>query len=393
RHTLARALADIPPAHPLTAVIHTAGILDDSTVETQTPERVARVTRPKAEAAWNLHELTAGLDLSAFVLYSSVAGLLGTAGQANYAAGNTFLDALAAHRHAHGLPGLSLAWGLWDGEEGMGGSLDAAGLARWARTGLLPLPAALALELFDASLAGGSALAVPALLNRAAIESGTADPMLRGLARARRIARRTATPAATSPDGAASPWAERLSRRPEDERLALVTEELRALTASVLGHPDSTGVAPARAFSEIGMDSLAGVELRNRVSALTGLRLPPTAVFDHPSPAALARHVLERMSGVVAGRGAPPAAAVVTGDPVVIVGMGCRFPGGITSPDELWRLVAEGREGISGFPTNRGWDLTALYHPDPDTPGTSYTRHGGFLHDADLFDPAFFGMS
>ncbi|MFI2209524.1 type I polyketide synthase [Streptomyces sp. NPDC020141] len=388
-HALATTLTHIPPQHPLTAVIHTAGLLDDHTITTLDPRQLDHTLRPKAQAAWNLHQLTANHHLTAFVLYSSIAGLLGTAGQANYAAANTFLDALAAHRHAQGLPALSLAWGLWSDERGMGGSLDAAGIARWARAGLSPLPADLALELFDAALAGDRALAVPALLDPTAVGAG---PMLRGPARAR-IQRRTPSRPAVEPDGSESGWVRRVTRLPEPERLASATEEIRALTASVLGHPDATGVDPSRAFREIGVDSLAGVELRNRVSALTGLRLSPTTVFDHPSPVALARHVLERVSGETARRTERSGAVAAVDDPVVIVGMGCRYPGGVTSPQDLWNLVAQGREGITSFPTNRHWDLTALHHPDPDTPGTTYTRHGGFLHDADQFDPHHFAMS
>ncbi|OKH93979.1 type I polyketide synthase [Streptomyces uncialis] len=391
RDALTTALAHVPAQHPLTAVIHTAGILDDHTIATMNPGRLARVMSPKADAAWHLHELTAGLDLAAFVLFSSVSGLVGTAGQANYAAANTFLDALAAHRRARGLPALSLAWGLWDDERGMGGSLDAAGLARWARAGFQPLPGELALELFDASLAGDHALTVPALLDPAAID-GTAGPMLRGPARSR-VERRTASRSAGEADGTDSGWARRVAQLPEHERLAAAADEIRALAASVLGHPDVGGIDASRAFHEIGVDSLAGVELRNRVSALTGLRLSPTTVFDHPSPVALARHVLERVSGEVAKRDVTGPVTVADDDPIVIIGMGCHYPGGITSPDDLWNLVTQGHEGITTFPTNRGWNLDTLHHPDPDHPTTTYTRHGGFLHDADLFDPHHFAMS
>ncbi|MFJ4767759.1 SDR family NAD(P)-dependent oxidoreductase [Streptomyces uncialis] len=391
RDALTTALARIPDQHPLTAVIHTAGILDDHTIATMNPGQLARVMSPKADAAWQLHELTAGLDLAAFILFSSVSGLVGTAGQANYAAANTFLDALAAHRRARGLPALSLAWGLWGDERGMGGSLDAAGLARWARAGFLPLPGALALELFDASLAGDRALTVPALLDPAAID-GTAGPMLRGTA-GTRVQRRTVSRSAAEAGGPESGWARRVAQLPQHERLAAVADEIRALAASVLGHPDAGGIDASRPFREIGVDSLAGVELRNRVSALTGLRLSPTTVFDHPSPVALARHVLGRVSGEVAEREVSGPVVVADDDPIVIVGMGCRYPGGITSPDDLWNLVTQGHEGITPFPTNRGWNLDTLYHPDPDHPTTTYTRHGGFLHDADLFDPHHFAMS
>ncbi|MER6030050.1 SDR family NAD(P)-dependent oxidoreductase, partial [Streptomyces sp. NPDC001851] len=393
RDALSEVLAGIPADHPLTAVVHTAGVLDDATIESLNQDRLAAVLRPKTDAARNLHELTQDQHLSAFVLYSSVSGLLGTAGQANYAAGNTYLDGLAAHRRAHGLTGLSLAWGLWSGEHGMGGSLSEPDRARWARSGILPLPPEQGLALFDAALAADTALAVPVLLNPGALNAADElpSPLLRGLVRAR-----PARPAAKTAGGATptdAVWARRIAELPEEERLDAVLDEVRAVVASVLGHRDPNGIDPERAFKEIGFDSLAGVELRNRLGTVTGLRLPPTAVFDHPSPKALARHLHSMVAGT-ASTTTPRATAVAAADePIAIVGMACRFPGGVNSPEDLWRLVADGVDAVGEFPVNRGWNLDELYDPDPAQPGTSYTRHGGFLHDADEFDPEFFGMS
>ncbi|MFE3098660.1 KR domain-containing protein, partial [Streptomyces sp. NPDC059248] len=366
-------------------VVHTAGILDDATVESLTTERLADVLRPKADAAWHLHELTKDLPLAAFVLFSSVSGLIGAPGQANYAAANTFLDALAAHRRARGLPGQSLAWGLWEGEGGMGATLDAAARARWARSGFLPLPVDRALALFDAALVSDRALVVPALLDPSAAETGSGPPspllsrLLRTPARPRTRIRGAEVGAATGvgPDPV---WARRITALPEDERFDAVLDQVCARVAEVLGHPDHAGIAPARAFRELGLDSLAGVELRNLLAALTGLQLSPTTVFDHPSPLALARHLHGRLtiSAAPAPR-APVAKALATDDPVVIVGMACRFPGGVGSPGDLWDLVVEGREGVGGFPVNRGWDLEGLFHSDSSRVGTSSTRRGGFL--------------
>ncbi|GHB07961.1 polyketide synthase [Streptomyces termitum] len=391
---VAALLAGIDPDHPLTAVVHTAGVLDDATLGSLTPGQLADVLRPKADAAWHLHEQTRDLDLAAFVLFSSVSGLTGTAGQANYAAANTYLDALAAHRRAQGLPGLSLAWGLWDSSHGMGARLGEADLARWTRAGITPLDPDTGLALLDTALATDDALLVPALLDPARLRGADGRPpaLLRALVRSRPAPARAAaapSPAAGGTDG----WAGRIAALPEEEGRTAVSDLVRGAVAGVLGHAAPDGIDPDRAFKELGFDSLAAVELRNRLNTLTGLRLPATAVFDHPSPAALAAHLHRRTAGSTPAAAPVRRPAATADEPIAIVGMACRFPGGVASPDDLWRLVADGTDAISAFPDNRGWDLDALYDPDPEKTGTSYTRHGGFLHDADRFDPAFFGMS
>ncbi|MFH9299483.1 SDR family NAD(P)-dependent oxidoreductase, partial [Streptomyces sp. NPDC017520] len=389
---VAALLNAVDPAHPLTAVVHTAGIVDDATVESLTPEQLATVLRPKVDAAWNLHDQTRDLDLAAFVLFSSVSGITGTAGQANYAAANTFLDALAAHRHAHGLAATSLAWGLWDSSHGMGAQLGDADLARWARAGVDPLDPTTGLALFDTALHGGDALVVPALLDLARLRGasdGNPPALLRGLIRPRPAAR-----AARGVTAGGTEWARRIVTLSEEEGRAAATDLVRGIVAGVLGHTSPEGIDPERAFREIGFDSLAGVELRNRLNTATGLRLPATAVFDHPSPAALATYLHRQAAGTEPATAAPARRTAAGADePIAIIGMACRFPGGVSSPDDLWRLVVEGTDAISEFPDNRGWDLDSLYNADPEKTGTSYVRHGGFLHDADRFDPAFFGMS
>ncbi|MFI7143248.1 beta-ketoacyl synthase N-terminal-like domain-containing protein, partial [Streptomyces massasporeus] len=336
------------------------------------------------------HELTRDMDLRAFVLYSSVSGLLGTAGQANYAAGNAFLDALAAHRRAAGLPATSLAWGLWDGTHGMGGTLGDADLARWTRQGIRTLTPEHALALFDAALAGDDALRVPVVFEQRALRAES-SPLLRDLAPAPR-SRRTAARASDA-DTEGTTWAQRIAALPQERRRETVLDLVRGIVAGVLGHTDPQRLDPKRAFKESGFDSLAGVELRNRLNTATGLRLSATVVFDHPTPDAVTDHLLTRIADTatpVPARTPRPAAA--RDEPIAIVGMACRYPGGVASPDDLWRLVSEGGDAISEFPVNRGWDLDGLYDPDPAHTGTSYVRHGGFLHDADRFDPAFFGI-
>ncbi|SES41636.1 SDR family NAD(P)-dependent oxidoreductase, partial [Lentzea albida] len=383
RDAVAALLAGVPDAHPLTAVVHAAAVLDDGVVESLTPERVSAVLRAKADAAWHLHELTAGLDLRGFVLFSSVAGVLGAAGQANYAAANAFVDELARYRRGLGLPAASLAWGPWESGTGMTTGLSAVDIERMSRSGMPPLSVERGLALFDAALAVDQPVVVPAQFDLRALRSqGDVPGILRGLVR---------VPARRSVAGTGE-LARLLSGVSADERRPAVVELVRAQVASVLGHSDTADIDVTKAFQELGFDSLMSVELRNRLASVSGMRLPASLVFDYPSVDALADFLIEEVEGRQNVDLAPSARAV-TGDPIVIVGMACRYPGGVASPEDLWRLVAEGRDAITGFPRNRGWDLDGLYDPDPDRPGTSYTRSGGFLHDAGEFDPGFFGMS
>ncbi|MFF4484807.1 type I polyketide synthase, partial [Streptomyces sp. NPDC001520] len=393
RGALAETLAALPADHPLTAVVHTAGVLDDGVIGSLTPERLEKVLRPKADAAWNLHELTRDLDLSAFVLFSSAAGVFGAAGQGNYAAANAYLDALAQHRTALGLPGTSLAWGLWAAESGgMAGELDQADVSRMSRGGVAALATDEGKELFDAAGRAGEALLVPVRLDLAAARAeaastGVVAPLMSGLVRV--PARRTAEGSAGT--GA---LAQRLARLNGAEQLETLLELVRTQVAAVLGYGTADSVDPDRAFRDLGFDSLTAVELRNRLNAVTGMRLPATLVFDYPTSLVLAEHLRDELAGTGAQSGLPvQAVGAIDDEPIAIVGMSCRFPGGVRTPEDLWRLLSAGQDAISGFPVDRGWDLDALYHPDPEHPGTSYTREGGFLHDAADFDPTFFGIS
>ncbi|WUV06878.1 type I polyketide synthase [Amycolatopsis sp. NBC_01488] len=368
------ALAAVLEEHPVTAVVHAAGVLDDGVVESLDAERLDRVLGPKADGARNLHELTAGRELRAFVLFSSVAGIVGAAGQANYAAANGFLDALAGHRRALGLPAVSLAWGFWAERSVLTGELDDADLARLGRTGLLPLSTEDGLALFDAATSGAEALVVPA---RFGPRHGELPTVLRGRPRMSSESVSTAHPAVAWA-GFALP-----------ERIRRLSALIAAEAAVVLGHAEP--IAAGRAFQTLGFDSLMAVELRNRLAAALDLRLPATLVFDYPDTGALAAQLATELGGGAAET--PVVRAVVVDEPVAIVGMACRFPGGVVSPEDLWDLVVTGGDAIGPMPSDRGWDVEGLFDPDPDRAGAMYVREGGFLHDAADFDPAFFGVS
>ncbi|MGW7007207.1 type I polyketide synthase, partial [Streptomyces sp. NPDC054933] len=394
RTALADVIAAIPAEHPLTAVIHTAGVLDDGILASQSPEGIDRVFRPKVDGALNLHELTRDLDLSGFVLFSSTSGVFGGPGQANYAAANAFLDALAVHRRTLGLAASSLAWGLWGESGGMAAALDETDIRRLRRSGLPPLSAAEGLELFDLTHAHENEpslvlmrVDVPALRTQAA--AGAMSPLLRGLIR---TPVRRAAGAAGAGFGGESGLAQQLAGLTGAEQDRLLLDLVRTQVAAVLGYAGPGTVESGRAFKELGFDSLTAVELRNLLNDATGLRLPATLVFDYPTSTALADHLRTELLGdqpELVG----PVTRAVEDDPIAIVAMSCRFPGGVRSADDLWELLASGGDGISGFPTDRGWDLDALYSADPDREGTSYAREGGFLHDVADFDSAFFGIS
>jgi acyl carrier protein len=291
REQLQGLLEGIPSERSLGAVIHAAGVLDDATIESLDPDRLKNTFAVKASAAQHLHELTKEAELSAFVMFSSAAATISAPGQGNYAAANAYLDALAQQRHAEGLPASSIAWGLWQRESGMAAGLGEADLARLARAGVAPLTDEQGLAFFDVALSAErpDTLAVgiaPAGL-RAQAQAGMLPPMLSELVR---IPRRHAVAAGPT-------LAERLAKVPEVEREALVMGLVRSEVATVLGHDSAEQVDPAKAFQDLGFDSLAAVELRNRLNAVTGMRLAATAVFDFPTPAAVAEHLLAEASG------------------------------------------------------------------------------------------------
>ncbi|OBI38683.1 polyketide synthase [Mycobacterium sp. E1386] len=392
REALAAVIADIPASHPLTGVIHAGGVLDDAVVTSLTPERVDAVLRAKVDAAWNLHELTRDLDLSVFVMFSSMAGLVGSSGQGNYAAANSFLDGLAAHRRALGLPAISLGWGLWDQASAMTGGLGAADLARLGRDGILALSSDEAMELFDTALVVDEAFLAPARidLNALRAHATAVPPMFADLVNA--PARRQVDDSLAAAKSK-SALAHRLHGLPEPEQHAVLLDLVRSHIATVLGNTTPEAIDPDKAFQDLGFDSLTAVEMRNRLKTATGLALSPTLIFDYPTPNGLAGYIRGELAGVPQEITPGPVVRSVGDDPIVIVGMSCRYPGGVNSPDDLWQMLIERRDVLSEFPADRGWDLAGIYSPDPDVPGTCYTRTGGFVDGVADFDPAFFGIA
>nr|WP_313956572.1 polyketide synthase [Streptomyces sp. SAJ15] len=399
-HALAGLLATVPVEHPITAVIHTAdaadvvGALEGGGLNGLTCEGLDAVLRTKVDAALNLHHLTRHADLTHFTLFSSASGVFGAPGKADSAAANTFLDALAHHRHTHHLPAHSLAWGLWAATSGTFSQLDRTDQTHPNRPGIHPLTDHQALTLFDTAHTTPHPVLLPIHLDSADLRNRATQaarhPLLRRLVPTRRGAAAPVRSAATNADSL------RVSLAPlaVPERHELLLDIIRTHAANTLGYASPQDLQATRAFADLGFDSFTAVQLRNRLSDATGLRLPAGLLFDHPTPEALAVHLCVELLGD-RGEKAPlvPKAAAVVAEPIAVVGMACRFPGGASSPEALWDLVAAGADAISGFPVDRGWDVERLYDPDPGKPGKSYVREGGFLHEAPEFDAAFFGIS
>ncbi|MEU4345770.1 type I polyketide synthase, partial [Nocardia sp. NPDC023852] len=342
-------LDDISDGPALTAVIHAAGVLADGTVETLTPEQVDGVLAPKVDAALNLHELTLDRELSAFVLFSSVAAILGSAGQGNYAAANSVLDALARRRVHAGLPAVSVAWGPWSQDGGMTAELGTAAVERLSRMGFRSLAEDEGLALFD--LVGGADVPFVAAVDfdMASLSVQARAGLLPGLMQ-------SLVPSVRRADRGGGDLARRLASVSPDKHDAIVLDFVRSQVAAVLGHVSGELVDVEKPFSDMGFDSLGAVEFRNRLAKTTGLRLPSTLVFDYPTTRAVATFIKSLVGETpdAAGGTARTPRRVLTDEPIAIVGMACRYPGGVESPDELWDLVLSGTDAISEFPSDRG---------------------------------------
>ncbi|UUU45067.1 acyltransferase domain-containing protein (plasmid) [Streptomyces sp. NBC_00162] len=384
------------PERPWTGVFHLAAVLDDGLLVSQDAERLARVWQPKAEAALHLHELTQGLDLAAFVLFSSAAGVLGGAGQSNYAAANTFLDALAAQRRADGLPATSLSWGLWQqAGQGLTATLGQAELARLRRQGVAALSEAQGLAALDAALASAQPHLVPVRLELTSLQreldgGAAVAALFRGLLRARR---QRAGQSAGTPTG----LRDQLAAQPEAERLTSLIRLVQREAAVVLGVATADGIGAQQVLKELGIDSLMAVELRRRLSSETGVTLPSTLAFDYPTPTAIAGLLLDKLD-LTTGKAKAKANALrhtatapAADDPIAVVSMACRLPGGIDTPEGFWELLASGGDAVGSLPSR--WDSLGVYDPDPEAVGKSYSREGGFIQDVERFDASFFGIS
>ncbi|AYN31194.1 hypothetical protein DUI70_0691 [Streptomyces albus] len=376
--------------HEVDAVVHTAGVLDDGVLSGLTEERFRSVFRAKVVGARHLDELSRGRELSAFVLFSSFAGTVGSLGQANYAAANAMLDALAEERRAAGLPGTSIAWGPWAGG---GMAADAAAEERQVRGGVSLLDPADALEALAARATGTAAALLVADIDwdrfGPAFTAVRPSPLLAELHRA------PALPESGTED--THGLRGRLAGLPVEGQLREVLELVRSRAAGVLGFAGAGEVGAERSFRDLGVDSLIAVELRNVLASVCGVSLPATVVFDYPTPLALAGFLRDEVCGgavaEAAGAAVVPVAGAVGDEPVAIVGMACRFPGGVDSPESLWELLVQERDGITDFPTDRGWDLDLIFGADKDNPYASHTRSGGFLDGVGGFDAEFFGVS
>ncbi len=384
RDALAAVLADYPPD----SVFHAAGVGQLTPLADLSDAELAAVLHAKVRGAANLDELLEPGSVDAFVLFSSNAGVWGSGGQAGYAAANAYLDALAERRRAEGEPATSVAWGAWRGD-GIGARDGAA--EHLARRGVRPMDPDLAISaLADALATGETTLTVadvdwerfvPAFTSARTSPLIGEIPEVAGILGDRESAGDTVL-------------LRRLAELPPAGRDELLLTLVREQAAGVLGHDTVQAIEPARAFRELGFESLTAVRLRNQLGVATGLRLPTTLVFDHPNPVAVAGFLRDRLLGEPAGKPAATAAVPAPAEePIAIVAMSCRYPGGADSPERLWRLLADGVDTVSAAPTDRGWDIDDIYHPDPDQPGTTYVRDGSFVPDIGHFDAGLFGIS
>jgi len=387
---LARVLSEIDSTMPpLEGIVHAAGVIDDGVLAQQDWDRFLAVMRPKVQGAWNLHALTSERPLKFFVCFSSAAALLGAPGQSNYVVANTFLDMLAHHRRALGLPGLSINWGPW-ATAGMAADLKPASQRRIAQRGVTAIEPERGVALFGHLLSQSmpqlGVVAVHWAKYAATCLRGRRSPLLSKLLPQDAIHNRVARDAVLL-----------LGQAPVTARPAILVEYLKAEVGRILGFDSSRLPGANQGFFDMGMDSLVVVELKNRLQQDLGVDLSSSALFDHPTIEQLAQHLLADVLAL--GRTESPeeqARAAAPGatfsEPVAIVGVGCRFPGDASNPDAFWRNLCNGVDAVGEVPADR-WDVMAHYDPNPDAAGKMYSLRGGFLDRVDGFDSLFFGIS
>ncbi|GAA2042529.1 hypothetical protein GCM10009839_51640 [Catenulispora yoronensis] len=392
---LARIGADGPA---LSSVLHAAGIARGCLVQDLGPADLAEELAAKGAGTDALDELTQDLDLDAFVLFSSGASTWGSGMLGGYAAANAYMDAVAERRRQRGLAATSVAWGLWGGG-GLGAGDAGDQLQRY---GMRFMDPDVAVQALAQALDGDDGLISVADVDwekfAPTFTLRRPSPLIASLPEVKQaLAKAEAGPAADAASGAPqSDLARQVRALSRIEQDRLLVDVVRTEVAAVLGYAAPDAIEKAQAFKDLGIDSVTAVELRNRLNAATGLRLPSTLVFDYPSSAVLADYLRGELTGVQAGpaAAAPVASPIAAGEPIAVVGMGCRLPGGVTDPEQLWDLVAAGGDALGPFPTDRGWDIVEeTYGLNQGEGSTSFIRVGGFVHDAGGFDAGFFGIS
>ncbi|NIO82504.1 MAG: SDR family NAD(P)-dependent oxidoreductase [Candidatus Aminicenantes bacterium] len=395
---VAGVLAEISQSMPpLKGIIHAAGTLDDGVLHLLDWERFAKVLAPKVEGSWNLHALTRDIPLDFFVLFSSVASLLGANSQGNYVAGNAFLDALAHYRKRQGLPALCLNWGPWT-EVGTAAALASRYKRRWKAMGMDTIPTEKGLQILGQMLRQDSAQVAILPINwqefmQQFATSGASLPLLSDLVQEAHPGMKTRQQSLQQTE-----LLQRIKAAPRAERRGLLFAHVKDQVIKVLQLEPSHPVEPQQGLFDMGMDSLMAIELKNRIETSLGIPLPSVLTFNYSTIESLAEHLESKMVPLEAPEKSGEAAAGFDEikhsktEPIAIIGMSCRFPGNCDNPEAFWSLLRDGVDAITEVPADR-WDADALFDPNPDTPGKMNTKWGAFLEDVDGFDASFFGIS
>ncbi len=369
----------------LRGIIHAAGVSQATPIQILTPQLLRETLRPKVTGAWILHELSQNLELDFFTCFSSISAIWGSQGLAHYAAANHFLDGFAHHRRALGMPALSLNWAQWAGES-MASHEAQTGLTRM---GLRSLPPEQALAALDVLLSSNATQKIIAN-----VDWNTFKPVLEVRAQRPLLEHLGAQTEAQEQSASKSELLQRLEEAVPSEREEILSSFVAEQAAKVLGLDLSQGLDPQKPLAEMGLDSLMAVELRNALGLAMGKTLPPTLLFDHPTLEALVKYLREEVLTFAESKLVVQASERVLAhdEPIAIIGMACRFPGGANDPAAYWRMLRDGVDAITEVPASR-WDLKRYYDPDPEAPGKMYCRWGGFIEHAEAFDPQFFGIA